>query len=232
MPNRILRDWTDSESINAISPQAEVFFVRLVMKVDDFGRFQANPRLLSSLLFPLKSSVRDTDSTRWLAECEKSGLLAVYEVKGRSYLEIQNFRQRSRASESKFPSPDGHVTDTRQSPAHVDEDVFVDGGGDDKGRGKPLPLVFPSPLETEEFREAWGQYLAYRRQRSLPSLKPMSVSAQLTEMASWGLPEALQAIRSSIANGWNGIFKPKAPGSIHSSKTKPNIANSKYSHDF
>jgi hypothetical protein len=224
MPNRILRDWTDSEAIERLSYQAEVFFTRLIMKVDDFGRFPANPRLLSSLLFPLKSSVRDTDSSRWLAECEKSGLVAVYEVKGKSFLEIQNFRQRSRASVSKYPARDGQMTVTCPTPAHVDEDEDVDEGGDDKRRGKPTP--FPDSLDTEAFRTAWKDYLSYRAESKLRPLKQASISAKLQEMSEWGEKSAIEAIRSTIANGWQGIFHPSK-----SQKNKPNL-HSKYSNDF
>lgn len=123
MPNRILRDWTDSFSVNELDAQAERFFVRLIMKADDFGRFHADTRLLKANLFPLLSEIRDTDISRWIAACEKAGLLRCYvDDRSRSYLEIVNFRQRTRQSESKFPSPkdqsqasDGQATVKRQS---------------------------------------------------------------------------------------------------------------------
>lgn len=137
MPNRMLRDWTDSERVNGLAWQSEVFFVRLIMKVDDYGRFTANPKLLRSFLFPLKDCVRDADITRCLAECEKAGLIAVYQVEDKSLLEIVNFDQRLRAKVSRYPardsqpaadcqtndsrmtgtcqSHDSHVTDKRQT---------------------------------------------------------------------------------------------------------------------
>lgn len=116
MPNRILRDWTDSFAINALDAQAERFFVRLIMKADDFGRFHADPRLLKSYLFPLVPDTRETDCSRWLAACEKAGLLRCYvDDRGRNYLEIVNFKQRTRQSESKFPSPDSQPNDNRQN---------------------------------------------------------------------------------------------------------------------
>ena len=106
MPTRILRDWTDSESVNKLSWEAEVFFIRLIMKADDFGRFSANPRLLKSVLFPLKDGLRDADMSRWLAECEKAGLIRVYSsLAGKFFLEIQRFQQRTRSEKSKFDNP-------------------------------------------------------------------------------------------------------------------------------
>ena len=107
LPTRILRDWTDSLRVEKLTPEAERFFVRLLMKVDDFGRFYADARLLKSHCFPLLVSLRETDISRWLAECEKAGLVVVYEAKGRKYLAIVEFRQRARAEASKYQQPEG-----------------------------------------------------------------------------------------------------------------------------
>jgi hypothetical protein len=105
MPNRILRDWTDSYTISDLSAEAERLFVRLIMKADDYGRFHADERLLKANCFPLQN-VRDTDISRWLDECQKAGVIAVYQdARGRRYLQIANFKQRTRTSESKFPEP-------------------------------------------------------------------------------------------------------------------------------
>src|SRR5215475_9590904 len=106
VPNRILRDWTDSFAVNDLDAHEERFFVRLIMKADDFGRFHADTRLLKANLFPLLPDIRDTDISRWIAACEKAGLIRCYvDGRGRQFLEIQNFRQRTRQSESRFPAP-------------------------------------------------------------------------------------------------------------------------------
>ena len=111
MPNRILRDWTDSETIDQLDVATERFFTRLIMKVDDFGRYSANPKLLKSSLFPLKSDIRETDITRWLAECEKAGLIALYDVAEKGYLQINNFKQVLRQKKEKYPPPTTCVAD-------------------------------------------------------------------------------------------------------------------------
>lgn len=146
MPNRILRDWTDSYRIDQLSPQAEIFFTRLIMKVDDFGRFYADPRRLRSACYPLKDSIRDSDITRWLAECEKAGLIVCYETTGCRYLCILRFNQRLRVKHERFPRPpDGHMSDICQSddchmPApfvSVSDSDSRNGEGDARGRGFP-----------------------------------------------------------------------------------------------
>lgn len=106
MPNRMLRDWTDSDKVKGISCPAERFFVRLIMKVDDYGCFPANTSLLKASLFPLMlDEVREADISRWTAECQKAGLIALYEVAGKRYLQIQDFRQRLDRARNKYPLP-------------------------------------------------------------------------------------------------------------------------------
>lgn len=102
MPNRVLRDWTDSEKVNEVSNNAECLFVRLMMKADDFGNFSANPKLVKSLCFPLKD-FREADISRWLHELETSGLIALYDADNKNYLHILNFGQRLRTMNSKYP---------------------------------------------------------------------------------------------------------------------------------
>src|SRR6478609_121833 len=105
MPNRILRDWTDSETIVALTVHAERFFTRLIMKVDDYGRYNANVKFLKSTLFPLRTDVRETDITRWLTECKASGLILTYNIASKDYLQIENFKQQLRQKNEKYPAP-------------------------------------------------------------------------------------------------------------------------------
>jgi hypothetical protein len=109
MPDRILRDCTDSVPINSLSWQAEVLFYRLIMKADDFGRFTANPRLLGALAFPLRD-VRETDLSRWLTECVTAGLVVTYEAEGKKCLLLKKFGQRLRTKRAKYPAPQDVTT--------------------------------------------------------------------------------------------------------------------------
>lgn len=104
MPNRILRDWTDSEAMNSLSFQAESLFTRLIMKADDFGCFHANPKLIKGALFPLRD-IKDSDISKWLDECHKAGLIAFYSESSKTYLFIKNFGQRLRTMKKRFPQP-------------------------------------------------------------------------------------------------------------------------------
>lgn len=108
MPNRMLRDWTQSEKIDELTCESERFFTRLIMKVDDYGCFWADTRLLKANLFPLKlDKIREADMLRWMAECQKAGLIVLYEVNQKKYLQIIDFRQRLDRAKAKFPLPTG-----------------------------------------------------------------------------------------------------------------------------
>lgn len=126
MPNRIIREGIlTSERIEQLSPQAELFYRRLMSVVDDFGRYDARPQMLRVSCFPLRvDRVREADITRWIAECATAGVIALYAVnraggsrwiaasemagpavsgEDKPYLVLQDFRQQVRAKDSKFP---------------------------------------------------------------------------------------------------------------------------------
>lgn len=105
MPNRILRDWTDSDRVDLLSCNAERFFTRLIMKVDDYGCFYADPRRLRVALFPLKEGVTAAEMDKSLSECVVARLVNRYESDGKPYLQIANFHQRLRIMRRKFPEP-------------------------------------------------------------------------------------------------------------------------------
>lgn len=120
MPNRILRDGIlRSRKVFQLSPQAEVFYRRLMSVADDFGRYHADPTLLLSDCFPLRPSWADEQSmSLWIEECRRAKLVEIYEVDGTKFLEINNFRQRVRPNqESKFPPFAGNFRDAREISA-------------------------------------------------------------------------------------------------------------------
>ena len=127
MPNRILRDWTDSESIDLLTAQGERFFTRLIMKVDDYGRYTSNIKLLKSTLFPLKTDIREADISLWLTECEKCGLIALYTVAQKGYLQISNFKQTLRTKTGKYPPPEECLSCAKQMHSNFSADAPLKG---------------------------------------------------------------------------------------------------------
>lgn len=116
MPNRMLREGIiSSDKVNKLSWPAEVFYRRLMSVADDFGFFDARPELLRPALYPLQlNKVTESDIAKWLDESSGAGLVRVYTVKGKDYLQIIDFNQRLRIKNSKYPPPENECqTDDR-----------------------------------------------------------------------------------------------------------------------
>lgn len=113
MPTRVLRDGIlTSERVNALSERAELFYRRLMSVVDDYGRFSANLTLLRASCYPLKlDSVKEDSIKKHLAEAEDAGLIVLYTVADKPYLQMVDFGQRVQ-SKSKFPEPQGEFGDS------------------------------------------------------------------------------------------------------------------------
>lgn len=108
MPNRLIREGIiDSERVNALSWFEEVFYRRLLNKVDDFGRYDARPRFLLVQLFGMKidDAPSDADISAALTACTQAGLVQLYEVDGKPYLQVLDFRQQVRTKKSRWPAP-------------------------------------------------------------------------------------------------------------------------------
>lgn len=108
MPNRILKDSIcTSPNIDALGRDAEVFFYRLIVQCDDFGRMDARLPILRAKCYPLQIGiVSEDDIGAWLNELEAAKLVTVYTVDGQVYLQMRTWdkHQQVRAKRSKYPS--------------------------------------------------------------------------------------------------------------------------------
>lgn len=126
MPNRILREGIlTSESVNSLSDGAEIFYRRLMSVADDFGCYFGSPKLLRAAMYPLKlDSVSDADISYWIVECDRSGLIQLYQSEAKEFIFIVKFKQHGRATRRKFPEPpqrtcDAHASQPRADAPHV-----------------------------------------------------------------------------------------------------------------
>lgn len=115
MPNRLLKEGiVDSEKINQLSAQAEVFFYRLLVVSDDFGRMDGRTCILKARCFPLKDYANN-EIEEFLLQLKTAKLLFTYEIKGMLYIQLNNWSQRQR-SHGKYPPPiDGQLSDNKQT---------------------------------------------------------------------------------------------------------------------
>ena len=77
---------------------------------------------------------------------------------------------------------------------------------------KTQGVVFPSDLDTDEFREAWADWESFRKEIK-HSLTNLTIKAQLKKFEAWGVVKSIAAIRTSIENGWQGLFEPTGANS-------------------
>lgn len=219
MPNRIIRDWTDSETMNKLSVHAERFFVRLIMKVDDYGRFYANVKLLKSNLFPLSDDIRDADVTRWMTECHQAGLILVYEVNQKQYLQIENFKQRLRQAVQKYPPPDdGQLTDIRppidgvkRSRKEVEEETEKN----PKPETEPHSLIFP--FSSEKFLTVWD---VLRKEKKWRGKSFAALQTSLHKLSEHPEEDAIKMMQNAIAGQWQGLFDLKPHEKSNANGTK------------
>jgi uncharacterized phage protein (TIGR02220 family) len=85
-------------------------YIRLLTLVDDFGRYEANARLLRSHAFPLGApDGSDIELKAIVSSCEQmftNQLVEFYECAGKEYLQIVRWQERPRSERSKCPAFD------------------------------------------------------------------------------------------------------------------------------
>lgn len=133
MPNRILREGiVDSDAVGAVSIGAECLFLRLVVLADDFGRFDGRVTVVCRRAFVNRRSVDEHMTGEWLTELHEAGLIALYDVGGKPFMEILNFRQRTRANGSKYPARGVPAHTNQQDSGMNDGHSAVSGLADDR----------------------------------------------------------------------------------------------------
>lgn len=237
MPNRIIREAIlTSEPVCSLGWSEEVFYRRLMSIVDDFGRHEANPQLLRSKCYPLQTdAVRVADITRWMAACQKAGVIVLYEVLGKQYIEITKFRQQTRTP-SKFPPPPAIDINCNQAPAdaHLGVSVFgvvSEGEGVSRkreARSKKVPL--PDGFAVSAEVKAWAQLEGFDRLDEHLQAFANKCAANSYVYADWDA-----AFKEAIREDWaklrgrttNGAAPPPeagAPGAMAAEKTRREMA--------
>jgi hypothetical protein len=168
MPNRLLKEGiVDSSLIDSLTSEEEVFFYRLLVVSDDFGRMDARPAILKSRCFPLKEFKLDKIDG-WLRSFVRQRLVTMYMVDEKPYLQILKWEQRVR-SKGKYPSPDGsQPIDEVQT---FDSKLLTDDGlgkglgmGKGKGEGKGNGGSRATRLSTDfQLPEDWIEFCKSER---------------------------------------------------------------------
>lgn len=214
MPNRILRDWTDSESIDQLDVHAERFFTRLIMKVDDYGRYTANVKLLKSNLFPLRTDIRETDIPRWLAVCEKSGLIALYSIASKDYLQINNFKQVLRQKIEKYPPPNECDTSASHLLSTCDASASLKGNEvetkpEEKEEGSstvPAPALSKYTTEQIDSFKKFQEWILNNAPRVAKMKEPFTIDQYLSLPKKGLTPEDIRT-KLGLMHNWAPLVK-------------------------
>jgi hypothetical protein len=239
MPNRILKESIcTSDNIDVLTPFQETVFYRLIVSCDDFGRMDARPKLLSSVLFPLKDirTAQIEDALRALTSAE---LVTLYTVGGKPFLQMNTWdrHQRIRDSKAKYPGMDeadaATCGDSRQVAAtrgDLRQLAATRGDSRPESESNPNPIQLESESESDDSATASaapavaelplidGSVYAItedEREKDAASFPAVDVMQQYREMARWldSNPKnrkTRNGIRRFI-NSWLSREQDKAP---------------------
>lgn len=215
MPNRIVRESIlSSEAVSSLKWDEEVFYRRLMSVVDDYGRYESNPQLLRSRCYPLQTDhVRVADIARWMAACQKAGLILDYVVDGKGYLELQKFQQQQRTA-SKFPAPQSSDSKCYQLPAneHLDVVVFEDVVDNTSAAAADDPFSDIDPQVAKDFKALRKAKKAAITTTALAGIKREAEKAGLTFEA---------ALKTCCERGWVGFKAEWITGQLTQAGPRP-----------
>jgi len=114
MPNRIIKESVcTSENLNNLTCEEEVFFYRLLVNCDDYGRTDGRTQVIRARCYPLRlDKVKDKDIEKWLKSLIKENLIFMYQSNGQVYIQMKTWdkHQQIRAKRSKYPDPNTEET--------------------------------------------------------------------------------------------------------------------------
>ena len=205
MPDRIIKEsCCISETLNRLTDFEERFWWRLTVNCDDYGRFDARPAVLKSRLFPLSESKTMKDMTRALNSLASAGLVDLYTVDGKPFLQVVTWEkhQRIRAKRSKFPAPDGICCQLTANDGNCVRNPI-------QSESNPNPNPNPNPnaggRESNDFDLFWNAY---------PKKKNRDLAKAAFDKVTVPIDTILEAVdRYKKSEDWqkaNGQYIPQA----------------------
>jgi len=201
MPTRYLKPGIrDSESIEKLSHIAETLYYRLLVTVDDFGRYDARPAMVKAACFPIKDSINATKTEGLLDELAKHGLIQIYSVADKPYLQMNKWDNVPRAKESKYPTVlyDCIQVLTSAYKAHTDVPL-TETETETKTKTETKTVHAPEGVSPE----VWDSFVKQRKvARAVITETVIKTIRFEAEKAGWTLERALA---ECAARGWRGF---------------------------
>jgi hypothetical protein len=214
------------DGIAALAPLTRLLFIGLWSLADSEGRMEDRPARIRVEILPYD----DCDAEAMLTDLHAAGFIKRYEIDGLALIELPSFRRHQRigGKEAQVPSRFPKSLDNQQGKqrgstceapgTHLAAQETEGKGRETEGKGNNVAadaavVLVPQNLDTPSFRSAWAEWVAYRQERKLAAYKPATIRAQFAKLAEWGEGAAVEAIRESIRQNWQGIFEPRVgPG--------------------
>ena len=210
-------EFPQSESMGNVSRDARLCFVMLWTIADDSGRLRGNSRMLASLLFPYDDDAPGL-MDGWLAELDREGCIARYQVEGANYVEISKWlshQKIDKPSPSKIPPFDesSRILANPRERSSEDLDLGMDQG--EEGNGKrsapkresspPAPPPFsPSDVLADGVNpDHLRDWLKVRKAKRAP-LTQAAWDELKTEAAKAGITPA-EAVAICARKSWQGF---------------------------
>lgn len=216
MPTRYLKaEICDSETLDSLTPLAEVLFYRLLVTVDDFGRLDARSSYIKAKCFPVRDSIQSKDVEKLLIELHEKKVIILYEIDTRRYLQLSKWTNKPRSDTSKFPAMQDNCiqmyTDEKQCkanpPVTVTETVTVTST---KVHSLTLPEWLPESI-VQDFKAHRVKLKKPMTERAVQLLV-----AELAKLKDSGY-DPVGCLNTAMVNGWQMPYAPKDGGNT----TKP-----------
>jgi hypothetical protein len=199
MPTRYLKSGIrDSESIENVSPLAENLYYRLLVTVDDFGRYDARPAMIKAACFPIKDSINASKTEALLKELAQHGLIEIYVDQEKPYLQMSKWDNIPRAKESKYPSNPHNDVQMYASVCNAHTDVPLT-KTETETKTQTKTAIAPEGVSPE----VWDTFVKQRKASRAVITESVikTITAEATK-AGWTLEQALS---ECAARGWRGF---------------------------
>lgn len=202
MPTRYLKPGVrDSEAIDSLSPLAENLFYRLLVTVDDFGRFDSRPAMIKASCFPIKESVSINKCKDLIDELARNGLVSVYLANGKNVLQMSKWDNVPRQKESKYPAMSDTCIQvhTDVNGLHTNAPLTKTETETKTETKTKTKTVAPEGVS----QEVWDSFVEQRKvARAVISDTVIEQIRREAIKAGWSLEQALSEIS---ARGWRGF---------------------------
>lgn len=214
MPQRFLRPGiTTSDRWNACSWKAQSLYIRIMTLVDDYGRYDGRLPILHAHCFPLRNDIKPQETAALVDELSKEGLVELYKVDGKDYLQMLKWQERTRGN-SKYPDPnDGQIL---RNPAESCAPQAKDASLAISHKPSPLPdgfeqfwVEYPKKKAKADARKAFLKALKLTTAEALmEALRNLKVSNDWVKEGGKWIPYPASWLN---AEGWHDEVKVESP---------------------